>query len=646
MAAARRRGDHRRMKNSSSHRLPLLLTLSLTVAAMFALTASTPAFAACTPGAADKPDLGFVDSNCDGIDGDKAAAIFVAPGGNDANDGSFGHPKATVAAGATAGLAAHKDVYVASGTYDGKVSILGSTGDIGIYGGYDPSTWARSAANLTTLEAPAQVVTVAVPGIVLQLLTIKGQFSGSTSYGVRAWNHGEFALSRVTVEPAAGGNGSSGANAPQSPPEAAPNGKQAVGSPNCDPGALSGTFNPGAKGGEAAGLLSGGTGGDWFKPYPFSGTNGQSDPENPSVGGGIGGEKYWPGGLGSPGLPGAPGLPGLDSLNRAALIYAPMPGTDGGSGTRGAGGGGGGMSENTCMPGSGGGAGGRPGAGGKGGSGGGGSIGVYVGEGAHALVLDGSVIHAADGGKGGNGGLGQPGGEGGEGGLPGARNLRFRMGSPAPPAAMAARAAPAARAVAAPAAHRSASSRRRPRRRRGGHDDHGRQGRLRRPGRPHGLAGCMPSHRHRSRPSNGILPAGRRLRRRRHRRRRSMPARSRPAPAPAARPTGPRRGRRLRERPGGRSGVSRRRRFNVLPGAACLPKAPFKIKLSPGKSHMKSARLTLDGHKLKLVKGKRTWTAKVDLRRSNRASHTLTIRGRLKDGRSFRQTRHYRTCAR
>ena len=207
-----------------------------------------------------------------------------------------------------------------------------------------------------------------------------------------------------------------------------PNGKQAIGSPNCDPQEFEGTFNPGAKGGEASGLLSGGTGGDWFKPYPYSGTNGTERPENPSVGGGIGGEMYWPGGLGSPGLPGAPGLPGLDSLNRAALIYAPMPGTDGGDGTRGAGGGGGGMSENTCMPGSGGGAGGRPGAGGKGGSGGGGSIGVYVGEGAYALVLDGSVIHAADGGKGGNGGLGQPGGDGGEGGSSGTRNLRSRMG--------------------------------------------------------------------------------------------------------------------------------------------------------------------------------------------------------------------------
>ena len=114
---------------------------------LFAVSAGTPALAACAPGAVDKPDLGFVDSNCDGIDGDKAAAIFVAPGGSDANDGSFGHPMATVAAAVVKGLAAHKDVYVAAGTYDGKVSILGEAGQIGIYGGYDPATWARSAAN-------------------------------------------------------------------------------------------------------------------------------------------------------------------------------------------------------------------------------------------------------------------------------------------------------------------------------------------------------------------------------------------------------------------------------------------------------------------------------------------------------------------
>ncbi len=616
------------MKKLIQQRIPILLTLSL------AVVAPASAIAACTPDAADKPDLGFVDSNCDGIDGDKATAIFVAPGGSDANDGSFGHPMATVTAAVVAALAAHRDVYVAAGTYSGKVSILGGTGGIGIYGGYDPATWARSAANLTTLQAAHQVVTVAVPGIVLQMLTIKGIYEGSTSYGVRAWNQGGFALSRVTVEPAAGGNGSDGANAYQSPPEAAPNGKQGGGNPNCDPNALKGTFNPGAKGGEAPGLLSGGTGGDWFKPYPYSGTNGQGDP---GVGGGIGGEMYWPGGLGSPGLTGSPGLPGLDSLNRAALIYAPMPGTDAGGGTRGAGGGGGGMGADTCIPGSGGGAGGRPGSGGKGGSGGGGSIGVFVGEGAHALILDGSAIHAGGGGKGGSGGLGQPGGAGGEGGEPGIDiydngewpgtsgghgGKGGNGGQGGGGGASVGVLAVDARATVAPDTAITVGK--------GGYGGQG--GHI-------GWQGV-------SRPTselttlNGSLPAvgdfdGDGL---------NDEVDACPilagagngCPSPAAGPTAG----------SGHASQSGAAAISVLPDMSCLPKAAFTVKLDPRKSHVKSAKLTLDGHRLKLVKGRRRWSARVDLSHSNRSSHTLTIRGKLSDGRSFKQTRHYRTCAR
>jgi hypothetical protein len=84
----------------------------------------------------------------------------------------------------------------------------------------------------------------------------------------------------------------------------------------------------------------------------------------------------------------------------------------------------------------------------------------------------------------------------------------------------------------------------------------------------------------------------------------------------------------------------------TVAGDGCPAAAAFKIHLNPRKTQMKSATLTLDGHRLKLVKGKRRWTARVDLSHSNRPSHTLTIRGKLQDGRSFKQTRHYRTCAR
>jgi len=62
--------------------------LTLLAIAVTGAFATAPAHAAgCAPGSADKPDLGFVDSNCDGVDGDKAHAIFVAPGGDDNADG-------------------------------------------------------------------------------------------------------------------------------------------------------------------------------------------------------------------------------------------------------------------------------------------------------------------------------------------------------------------------------------------------------------------------------------------------------------------------------------------------------------------------------------------------------------------------------
>ena len=213
------------MLNGFSYRTPSLLAIAVT--GMLAWAGKGPALAAgCTPGAVDKPDLGFVDANCDGIDGDKAAAIFVAPGGDDTNnDGSFGHPMQTVKAAVTAALPAHKDVYVAAGTYGGKPGFLGSTGNIGVYGGYDPQTWQRSAANVTTLQAPGQVVGVFVPGIVLQLLTVNSTSGASalSSYGVRVVTNGSVALSRVHIQTAPGSNGADGA------PSAGAEGGRAVG---------------------------------------------------------------------------------------------------------------------------------------------------------------------------------------------------------------------------------------------------------------------------------------------------------------------------------------------------------------------------------------------------------------------------------
>ena len=58
-----------------------------------------PKNAAIHPGATDLPDLGFVDSNCDGIDGTEPDAIFASPSGNDANPGTKAKPKREIAGG-------------------------------------------------------------------------------------------------------------------------------------------------------------------------------------------------------------------------------------------------------------------------------------------------------------------------------------------------------------------------------------------------------------------------------------------------------------------------------------------------------------------------------------------------------------------
>jgi hypothetical protein len=83
---------------------------------------------------------------------------------------------------------------------------------------------------------------------------------------------------------------------------------------------------------------------------------------------------------------------------------------------------------------------------------------------------------------------------------------------------------------------------------------------------------------------------------------------------------------------------------SVLPAVKCVSKTVFRIRINPRKAHLKTARLTLDGRKLKLHKGKRRWTAKVDLRDSTRTRHTLVIRGTLRSGRRYKQVRRYTIC--
>jgi len=640
--------------------------LLFAVVAVLACVGASPASAACT---SDKPDLGFVDSNCDGIDGDKATALFVAPAptGNDANDGSFGHPMATVAAAVTKAMASGKDVYVAAGTYPGKVGFLGAAGNIGVYGGYDPQTWQRSASNVTTLEASRQVVFVSRPGIVMQLLTVHGLADATTStfYGVRVVLGGGLALSRVTIQGAPGGNGDDGTSSPPAPLPA-PAGTQGKRDPtDCD-GII-------GLGGAGPNVLSGGRGGTaWDAAYPFSGHQGLFDIGFGITGGQGGLNPEDPGYTGDSGWNGNSGVGGSAALNYSDGLYQAVPGTPGTAGIRGAGGGGGaGSKANFCLPGSGGGAGGLPGVGGAGGKGGGGSIGVFAGEGSRVLVLDGSAIHTAHGGKGGNGAPGQPGGPGGAGGPAGVvtengttyhsgKGGNGGYGGAGGPGGSGAGGASVgvlainSRAVVAADTTITVGT--------GGAGgllgSSGKQGVATQTAQVTTAGGSVPAIGDfdgdglddatdacpiAAGPGNGCPPVetpdgqtggGT-----------PAPTGTDPSLPPADTGSGTATGTTTGTSTGTGTGTGTGTlTVSVLPSLRCMPRGVFRIRINARKAHLKTARLTLDGKRLKLVKGTRRWTARVDLRKSTRTRHTLTIRGTLRDGRRYRQTRRYRTC--
>jgi hypothetical protein len=629
------------MLNRLSHRTPSLLAVAVT--GMLAWAGKSPALASsCAPGATDKPDLGFVDSNCDGIDGDKGAALFVAPAGDDNNDGSLAHPKKSVTAAVIAATTAGKDVYAAAGIYDGKVPFLGSTGHIGLYGGYDPQTWQRSAANVTTLQAPGQVVGVAVPGIVLQLLTIHSLDGSSamSSYGVRAFGSGGVALSRVTVQTANGADGSDGAPSP--PAKAKAMDGASPDSNGCDQ-------SRGA-GGVGTGYLAGGLGGTWNDPqFTMKGYDGKSDPNDPSVSGGIGGTSGGQkGGDGTNGHQGSPGMGGSATLGRVALFYQAEPGGTGTDGTRGAGGGGGAASPDICVSGSGGGAGGLGGVGGKGGQGGGASIGVFAGAGARILVLDSSVIHTSNGG---HGGFGQPGQPSGPGGLGGKAASRFdghttwfggaggnggwggqggRGGGGAGGVSIGVLAVDARAIVAGDSTITVGAGGA------GGNGaNDGKPGVAQKTAETTTAGGTVPAVGDFD--ADGIADD----------------ADACPTDAgtgngcPSTPPAGPVAGDPTATAPatGSATGATAAVAVSVLPTTSCVDKRVFRIRINARKAHIKTARLVLDGHRLKLVKrSPRRWVAKADLRHSTRSKHTLTIRGTLRSGKRFKQTRRYLTC--
>ena len=381
--------------------------------------------AAIHPGAVDKPDFAFEDTNCDAIDGDVNKAIFVDGGGGlDTRSGTKDFPKKTISNAIVAAKAAGKDVYVAAGTYAEALTL--DTG-VSIYGGYTPTFAARSTVEPTTVTAiPQAALADGKTGITLQLLTLVGgaatAATGGNSYGLRVLNNAKVALDHVTatggaaIAGSAGGVGATGSNG---------NSGTVGGNGSCGGGAGTGPAggtgaNNGGKGGNGGGAGGNGVKGDDGTPVGSVGTGGGLG-SGKSGSGNITGDGGGPGNPGSAGSNGPNGNLPLLTLDLAGTNWtgaAGNAGNPGGNGTGGGGGGGGGgASINAIDYKAGGGAGGSGGAGsgggdgGKAGGAGGGSFGIYV---YNALVVARDSI--VRGGAGGNGG---DGGKGGDPGTPG-----------------------------------------------------------------------------------------------------------------------------------------------------------------------------------------------------------------------------------
>lgn len=404
----------------------------------------------CTPTAgADLPDDSFSDTNCDGIDGDKGKAIFVAPTGSDAASGAFGDPVKTINKAVELASAVAKDVYVCNGTYAENVRLATATS---IYGGYDCANgWKRVADRARIAPSTGVPLTIAsVTGAsslggstVIDRIALKAADAtdpASSSIASIVSSSTDVAIKNGLIE---AGNGADGV-APSPPPIDAPAQAGAdgdslrrttciVGStsnyPDCNTiayGQYTHATVPACQGHGGAG----GNGGTWNT----AGTGKASRPGQSGLPTGLGGSSTLDvgtdGGPGSAGTAGAPSTSTFGDITASgySATNAGADGTAGGSAGGGAGGHGGTGVNNsphdtgtqTFTAGGGGGEGGYGGcggAGGKGATGGGASIGVLTVN--STVTVSKSTITTKSGGRGGNAGAGGPGQPGGAGGKAG-----------------------------------------------------------------------------------------------------------------------------------------------------------------------------------------------------------------------------------
>lgn len=378
----------------------------------------------------DLPDDTFADTNCDGIDGDASAAIFVAITGSDANPGTRQQPMFTLAGALSKAVQTGKtQIYVSAGIYDARVTLVNG---ISIYGGYNAqNNWTRSTANIVTIQSNSvsggRVTAVDGNGLTspmtLDRLTIKTQDTASTgisNYAMYCNNCTGVTMRNSVLIAGAAGAGAAGTN-----------GVVGAGGQPGSPGSAGACDTAGTRTGGPGGTStcgrSGGGGGNGGAPGVNAGGNGSiGTGGTPGGNGGSGGDPGQPGASGTNGNNGSGGTNGAAG-NGGSTASNFWVGNMGGAGVTGihgnaggGAGGGGGQGGNFVISGGGnggggGGAGGCAGTAGTGGTAGGGSFGLFVIN-SNGMQLVNNAITSAKGGNGGTAGSGGTGGSGAAGG--------------------------------------------------------------------------------------------------------------------------------------------------------------------------------------------------------------------------------------
>jgi hypothetical protein len=385
----------------------------------------------CVPEAGpDDPDEDFVDSNCDGIDGDLTAAIFVAPSGSDEATGDITAPVQTIAHAIDLAAKAGKSVYVCDAEYDEAITL---SHPVSLYAGYAcDRAWARERDRATLAPAkgvPFSALLVGAPITVTRfnLRAPDGKDASESSIAATVFASKQVRFARMTFSAGTAANGAAGAAVPDPkwrPPAPGRDAKPLKNASNCQTSSARDYFSGGSDCDQIASgafgeptqcpdgtLIVGGYGGDGSNYYR-------------KIDAGSGGDGTPSGGAtdGWNGPPGAASQHGFGSILGTA--YAPTnDGDDGANGHAGRSGHGGagatGYFNTTSIPlsyvpGAGGGQGGYGGCGGQGGkhgSGGGASIALLAVD--SSISIDSSELLTGRGGDGGDGSDGMPGQPGG-----------------------------------------------------------------------------------------------------------------------------------------------------------------------------------------------------------------------------------------